>query len=286
MVLSGHATKQHERRRKQRDANPSRALRMHRARLESPLPATASAPRGKAHVGCSGWFYREWRGGFYPRDMPAGEWFPHYMRAFGTVELNAPFYTWPTAATVRSWRARTEGTDFIYTVKACELITHVRRFSGTKELVRDFGYIADILGPAMGCFLFQLPPDFHYTPARLKAVTDQLDPARRNAVEFRHASWWNEETYRAFRAAGIIFCSCSAPKLPADLVRTADDVYLRFHGPEKWYRHDYTRDELETWAARARESGAKRVWAYFNNTIGGHAAGNAAAFLRLLGEDA
>jgi hypothetical protein len=37
--------------------------------------------------------------------------------------------------------------------------------------------------------------------------------------------------YAAFRGTGTIFCSCSGPGLPDELVRTADDVYLRLHGP-------------------------------------------------------
>ena len=48
-------------------------------------------------------------------------------------------------------------------------------------------------------------------------------------------------------------------------MKTADDVYVRFHGTKQWYRHDYTKAELAVWADRIRASGAKRVWAYFNN---------------------
>ena len=91
----------------------------------------------------------------------------------------------------------------------------------------------------MGCFLFQLPPSYRYTKVRLNDIVSQLDPSRRNVAEFRHASWWNEEVYSAFRKAGII-CSCSAPRLPDELIRTADEVYVRFHGPKRWYRHDYS----------------------------------------------
>ena len=39
-----------------------------------------------------------------------------------------------------------------------------------------------------------------------------------------------------------------------ELIKTADDVYLRFHGTTKWYRHDYTNDELDVWAARVRSA--------------------------------
>jgi hypothetical protein len=91
--------------------------------------------------------------------------------------------------TAKSWIRQAGRRHFVYTVKVCELITHIKRFAGTKTLVRDFGLIADLLGPRMGCFLFQLPPSFHYTPARLKRILDTLDHTRRNVVEFRHKSW-------------------------------------------------------------------------------------------------
>jgi uncharacterized protein YecE (DUF72 family) len=238
-------------------------------------PAIGSDAVPQVNVGCSGWFYWHWRGGFYPAALPTRDWFAHYAGRFRTVELNAPFYSWPTVATVKAWVRQAGRRRFVYTVKASELITHVKRFTGAKALVRDFGHIADLLGPRMGCLLFQLPPSFRYTPARLARVLGQLDPARRNVVEFRHRSWWTEEVYAAFRAAGAIFCSSSGPRLPDELVRTADDVYVRFHGVRRWYRHDYTKAELAVWAARIRASGARRVWAYFNNDRDGYAVKNA-----------
>jgi uncharacterized protein YecE (DUF72 family) len=158
-------------------------------------------------------------------------------------------------AGVQAWRRQPGKTEFVYTVKVYELITHIKKFNGTKTLIRDFGMIADILGERMGCFLFQLPPSFHYTKARLNSIVSQLDPARRNVVEFRHKSWWTEEVYAAFRKAGIIFCSCSGPRLPDELVRTAEEIYLRLHGPLRWYRHDYSEQELGEWTERIRARG-------------------------------
>jgi uncharacterized protein YecE (DUF72 family) len=214
--------------------------------------------------------------------MPTGEWFRHYSKHFDTVEINASFYSWPTVANVKSWLRQPGERDFVYTVKVCELITHIKRFEGTETLVKDFGLIADILGVRMGCFLFQLPPSYRFTEARLSAILGQLDPARRNVVEFRHASWWNETVYAAFRETGTIFCSCSGPRLPDVLVRTADDVYLRLHGPERWYRHDYSESELTEWADKIRDSGATKAWVYFNNDYEGFAPKNALAMRRLL----
>ena len=275
------------RRAAQREANIIRAEKMHKARVtvgrQELLPCLVTsdamhAPR--LNVGCSGWFYWHWRGAFYPQDIPTKKWFAHYADHFRTVELNAPFYSWPTVATVQSWRQQATQKNFIYTIKVCELITHIKRFQGTKRLIADFCFIADLLGPMMGCFLFQLPPSFHYTLARLKAILLQLDHDRRNVVEFRHASWWNQTVFGAFRKTGTIFCSVSSPKLPDQLIKTADDLYIRFHGVRQWYRHDYCAKELAVWTDRIRKSGAVRVWAYFNNDREGYAIKNATSFMR------
>jgi uncharacterized protein YecE (DUF72 family) len=275
-----------ERREKQRAANVGRAAKMHTLRLERQKSAAVAlrkaAETPALHVGCSGWFYWKWRGVFYPDALPTAQWFSHYARRFRTVEINASFYSWPTEANVRAWLKAAGRRRFLYTVKVCELITHVKRFNGTKSLVLDFGVVADILGNRMGCFLFQLPPTYRYTAARLKTILSQLDPRRSNVVEFRHASWWNEDVFAEFSRTGTIFCSCSAPRLPNRLVRTADDIYIRFHGTKRWYRHDYSKEELADWAARIKASGAKTSWIYFNNDYNAYATKNAGQLARLL----
>jgi uncharacterized protein YecE (DUF72 family) len=280
--------KREARRAEQRRQNTGRAAKMHAARLTAeragalPSDTVTDSSLSRINVGCSGWFYWHWRGAFYPAEMPTSRWFEHYRRHFQTVELNAPFYSWPTPGVVASWLRQARRTKFIYTVKVSELITHTKRFIGTKTLIRDFGYIADLLGNRMGCFLFQLPPSFHYSRARLRRIVEQLDPARRNVVEFRHRSWWNEAVYRAFRESGTIFCACSGPRLSDELVKTADEIYLRFHGTARWYRHDYSTSELGAWAKKIKASGARRVWAYFNNDRDGYAIKNARKLRQLL----
>ena len=281
LTLEERRAKRETRRVIQREANIGRAAKMHEARLEACQqavlsPATTSpVEKQELHIGCSGWFYWHWRGDFYAEDLPTSEWFAHYMKSFKTVELNAPFYSWPTLATVNTWMRQAARKKFVYTVKVSELITHVKRFKGTKELVKDFGYIADLLGAYMGCLLFQLPPSYTYTPSRLKTILGQLEHGKRNVVEFRHKTWWNEKVFLAFRETGTIFCSSSGPRLPDELIKTSDDIYIRFHGTKHWYRHDYTQEELAIWADRIRESGARRVWIYFNNDRDGYALKNA-----------
>ena len=88
-----------------------------------PHEALAAIEDGLRHIGDTG--------GFYAADLPTGDWFAHYADRFKTVELNAPFYSWPTTATVRAWLRQVGRRKFVYTIKASELITHVKRFTGT-----------------------------------------------------------------------------------------------------------------------------------------------------------
>lgn len=276
------------RRAKQRADNVVRAkaMNLHRTsptyKPDTIRKSRSTTLKTKLHIGCSGWYYRHWKGLFYPDHIAGSKWFDYYASHFDTVELNAPFYSWPTINTVKSWIRQAGRRRLVYTVKVSELITHTKRLTRTGSLINDFGVIADLLGPRMGCFLYQLPPSFHYSARALSRIVRQLEPGRKNVVEFRHRSWWNEKVFKSLEEAGIIFCSCSGPRLPDQLVKTADDVYLRFHGTKQWYRHDYTKEELSVWVDRVRDSGAKTIWAYFNNDREGHAIHNAQLFKKLL----
>ena len=236
-------------------------------------------------VGCSGWFYSHWRGIFYPRrEVTTKNWFAYYAAAFDTVELNAPFYRWPKLATVERWR-RDAPTGFVYSVKVNQAITHEKRMVRTKSMVRDYcTLIAPVLGEKLGCFLFQFPPSYRYTAARLKSIVTQLDPARRNVVEFRHRSWWRPVVYRALAERRIAFCAVSAPRLPETFPAGQPVLYVRLSGRTRWYRHDYTPAELEAWRDRIASSGAEEVWVYFNNDREGYAIKNALRLRRMLRE--
>jgi uncharacterized protein YecE (DUF72 family) len=232
------------------------------------------------HIGCSGWFYWHWRGIFYPDTKRTDTWFRHYTSAFNTVELNAPFYSWPKLSTVRSW-VRNAPPNFRYSVKVNRLITHEKRLVRTRMLVEEFCGLEKILREKLGCFLFQFPPSYRYTPSRLASIVRQLDPQFRNAVEFRHKSWWREAVFRRFRERGLIFCSISAPRLPDALIRTSDVVYARLHGRSRWYRHDYTGEELDEWTGKIESSGAREAWIYFDNDREAFAVKNAQEVRRM-----
>jgi uncharacterized protein YecE (DUF72 family) len=162
-------------------------------------------------------------------------------------------------------------------------ITHEKRLCRTKKLVEEFFSIEKILGSKLSCFLLQFPPSSRYPPSRLKSLIEKLDPAYRNAIEFRHKSWWRKSVYRQIAERDLISCSISAPRLPDALIETSDVIYIRFHGPTRWYRHDYFTKELAGWARQIRESGAREPWIYFNNDREGFAIKNVKELTKQLG---
>lgn len=220
----------------------------------------------KAFVGCSGFNYRGWKGKFYPADLPQNKWLEYYCSHFNTIEINATFYRFPTEKSLKTWYDKTPK-DFVFSIKVPGTITHYKRFKETKEISEKFYSLAgEGLKEKLHCVFFQLPPSLAYSDEMLNAILENADPDFKNVFEFRHASWWNNEVYKEFRKHNVIFCSSSFPKLPEDFVKTADDVYLRFHGREELYKSSYNTKELKYWSDTAKKEKVKTMYAYFNNT--------------------
>lgn len=232
-------------------------------------------------VGCSGWLYLHWKGRFYPESLPQNKWFQYYAERFNTVELNSTFYHFPKISTANSWY-RSSPKDFVYTLKVNRIITHVKKFKDVEKLLRNFYAVGEALKEKMGCFLFQLPPGLRFSEKKLKEIISQLDLEKKNVIEFRHASWFREEVYKELKDNGIIFCTVSSPQLPEDLIKTASDIYIRFHGKHWWYASNYSDKELEEWAEKIKKSRARSVWAYFNNDFNAYAPRNALTLLKFL----
>ncbi|PTX94325.1 DUF72 domain-containing protein [Opitutus sp. ER46] len=242
-------------------------------------------------VGTSGWVYKEWAGAFYPRGWPKQREFEYYLRHFPTVEINATFYRLPTRSMVRGWHDRApEG--FVYAVKGSRYLTHLKRLKdtshGLQKYLRRIAPLAEHTGPV----LWQLPPTFpksDKTFARLERFLSRL-PRRglRHAIEFRHPSWLDEQTYALLRRRGTASVWVSSLQMPVDHTVTADFVYLRFHGLEGGAYHDYTDAELAPWC-RALTRVSRRgipAYVYFNNDLNTRAPQNAERLMEMLGERA
>ncbi len=62
------------------------------------------------YVGTSGYSYKEWKGAFYPEDLPQADMLTYYAERLGTVEINATFYRMPTEKVLLQWAAQVPNT--------------------------------------------------------------------------------------------------------------------------------------------------------------------------------
>ncbi|MBE7170573.1 MAG: DUF72 domain-containing protein [Williamsia sp.] len=230
----------------------------------------------QAWIGCSGFQYKHWKEVFYPAGVPQRKWFEFYCEHFNTVELNVTFYRTLRLSAFEGWYQRSPE-SFRFAVKAPRLITHYKQFSGTESLVADFyALIREGLKDKLGPVLFQLPPRQAYRQEHLDKICNNLDPAFKNVVEFRNASWWNGGVYQQLASRGISFCSISHPALPDECVINTKLVYYRLHGTPHLYRSLYDGAKLRQIAEQISAAPhVEEAYIYFNNDIDASALQNA-----------
>jgi len=194
-------------------------------------------------VGTSGFAYKEWKGSFYPDDLPASGMLAFYSSRFPTVEINNTFYRMPTEKVLLQWAAQVPD-EFSFVLKASQRITHHARLKNVDELLEYFTRTASVLGPKLGPTLFQLPPNMKQDVARLRDFLALLPRRWRAAFEFRHASWFDDETYAALRERDAALCVADTDDDEGHVVATAAWGYLRLR------REAYDDAALEAWAER------------------------------------
>lgn len=214
------------------------------------------------HVGTSGYNYPEWRGSFYPADLPAAAMLSFYAERFKTVEINATFYRMPTAKTVTGW-AETAPPGFVFTLKAPQRITHMRRLRDVDEPVRFFCDVARQLGDKLGPLFFQLPPNFKKDTDRLRDVLIQVPPDLRCAFEFRHASWFADDVYEALRSRDTALCVADT-----EAGRTPDETTATW-GYYRLRNIEYSDAQLTGWAAALTRPGRRDAFCYFKHEDSG-----------------
>ena len=230
-------------------------------------------------IGTSGWQYRDWRGTFYPGRLAQARWLEAYAEAFATVESNNAFYRLPERHVFEAWAERTPD-DFVMAVKMSRFLTHIRRLRDPEEPVQRFLDRAGGLGSKLGPVLIQLPPQLRADHDRLTATLRQFPASVRVAVEFRHKSWFTDDTRSLLERHGAALCLADRRGALTPVWRTADWTYLRFHEGRASPPPCYGPTALRTWVDRLRDGwGADaEAWIYFNNDPRGCAPRDAARF--------
>ena len=210
----------------------------------------------KLLAGTSGYSYKEWLGPFYPEKLPASEMLHYYSGHFSTVEINNTFYRMPAESMLAQWSEQVPD-HFIFTLKAPKRITHDLRLRDAESNVAEFVRRAGALGSKLGVLLFQLPPFLKKDLPRLREFLELLPPDTRAAFEFRHASWQDDEVYKALRARGAILCVTDTDEGDTPFVATSDWGYLRLR------RTHYDDGELRAWSDLVAAAALPQTCVYF-----------------------
>lgn len=241
----------------------------------------------RAYVGTSGWVYAGWKHDFYA-GVPQQRWLEHCAERFTGLEINGSFYMLQKATALRDWRRRTPA-DFRFTMKGHRFVTHNKKLADADQHLPISRDNARPLGPKLAAVVWQLPARSVKNHPRLVEFVTALRRRwrrTRHAIEFRHATWFDDQTAALLREHGIAVCMSDAPDFPLWDEVTTDLVYVRLHGHTRKYASAYSKRQLETWAARTRGwlAEGREVHVYFDNDAEGHAPRDAMRLLSLLRE--
>jgi len=232
-------------------------------------------------IGTSGWNYETFIGSIYEKDTPKRKYLEHYSKFFNSVELNASFYRSFPQKTWQGWYRRTPK-DFLWSVKAPKLITHIKKLKVDKNTIDRFFSMVTILKEKLGVVLFQLPPSLEYDSSLFDAFLTLLPKDIKISIEPRHKSWFIEDFYKKLRERDIaLVFSDTGGKYPFEKVYTANFLYIRLHGTKSLYRGAYGYKGLKPWI-EIIESFSGASYIYFNNTADGSAAQDALLLKKLL----
>jgi uncharacterized protein YecE (DUF72 family) len=230
-------------------------------------------------VGTSGYSYKEWKGPFYPEDLPAKKMLEFYAERLPAVEINNTFYRMPKRTVLETWAGQVPD-GFRFAIKASRRITHFKRL---KDVAEETSYLlstVSALGDRLGILLFQLPPNLKADRERLATFLELLPDKTPTALEFRHPSWFEHEIFETLRDRGAALCCADVQDEPApEILATGSRGYLRLR------RSDYETGDLEAWAERIRAQPWDEAFVFFKHETEGAGPAFASRFLEAAQRD-
>jgi uncharacterized protein YecE (DUF72 family) len=192
------------------------------------------------YAGTSGFSYPGWKGKFYPATLPGSRMLAYYAERLNGVELNGSFYRTPPENALTNWAAATPP-GFRFCMKAARGLTYSAEGFDRVGLAGIFGKRLAPLGDHLGPILLQFPPTRQLNVGLLDSLLGAL--GRPAAAEFRHESWFREETYGVIRAHHGALVVTDEEKWPrAPLLNLGPIAYFRL-------RRGYTTPSFKSWIA-------------------------------------
>lgn len=218
-------------------------------------------------VGCCGWGYLR-----VPQDLKSSfkSVLSYYASLFDLVEINSTFYSVPRLSTAKKWR-REVSSDFLFTVKASRIITHIDKFSSERSLELISFYIdfsKELNAPIL---LFQLSSTF---PRKnmddlIRVLKNFKDTQIKFALEARNLDIYERDEFAKITNTIPVIDPFTVIDINFRPTPMFDTFYFRLHGvpPGKiMYRYDYTDSDLERLLFYLEPIRDYNVYMLFNNT--------------------
>ena len=216
----------------------------------------------RLYAGTSGWAYPSWKPDFYPAKLAQAKFLQYYSTRLNAVEVNFTFRQLLKETTAHKWIADTPD-DFRLSVKAHQVITHIKRLKKTEDFILRFLGTIEPLARAgkLGPLLFQLPPNLKADAKLLEEFLAVLPRGVPSAFEFRHVSWFADEIFDLLKGRKLALCVAETEERTTPDVVTAEFCYYRFRKPS------YTAEERSAMVNRIKEHLAvgRDVFAYFKH---------------------
>jgi uncharacterized protein YecE (DUF72 family) len=241
----------------------------------------------RAYIGTSGWNYKTWKNSFYA-GIPQKDWLRFCAEHFNAVEINATFYRLQTKTTFKRWHEQTPE-HFRFAIKGNRYLTHNKKLADPSPSIRLDRQRAAGLGNKLAAVVWQMPRTLHKNIERLRGFATALGrwPEARHALEFRHASWFDDEVAACLHAHRLAVCLSDAADWPMWDTITTDMVYMRLHGHTRTYASAYGAASLKKWATRINQwlTEGRDVHVYFDNDTEGAAPRDALRLMELVKGD-
>ena len=242
------------------------------------------------YIGTMGFSYKDWAGAFYPQGLASREYLSYYSRIFNAVEIDSTFYGTPKIGSVYRWRDNSpEG--FKISVKVPRSITHESGLVGVNEEMIDFIQTIEKLDDKLSIILLQFPPSFENSSSEvLDDFLEQLPEGYKFAAEFRHPSWWVDQSFDILTKHEICWAATEFEGVPKEVPLTTDTIFVRLVGLHGRFRsHDREQiditQQLEGWWQwiRSLSEDVHDVHIFFNDDFSGHAPASANRLKKIIG---
>jgi uncharacterized protein YecE (DUF72 family) len=213
-------------------------------------------------AGTSGWAYPSWKPDFYPAKLAQAKFLQHYSTQLNAVEVNFTFRQLLKETTAQKWIAETPPA-FHFSIKAHQVITHIKRLKKTDDFIPRFlGTIEPLARSGkLGPLLFQLPPNLKADLELLREFLAVLPRGAISAFEFRNDTWFNDQVFDLLKSRNLALCVAETEERTTPDIVTADFAYYRYRKPS------YTVEERRAMIGRIQEhlSAGRNVFAYFKH---------------------